>query len=68
VRSVAFWHRLVLRNTHAVLVPIVLHALFTLALFIVLTVDPRAPVRGQHVSSLVIFHPLRLITGFLVVP
>jgi hypothetical protein len=68
VRSVAFWHRLVLRDAHAVLVPIVLHALFTLALFIVLTVDSRAPVRGLHVGSLAIFHPLSLITCFLVVP
>ena len=68
MRSVAFWHRLVLRNAHAILVPIILHALFTLALFIVLTVDARAPVLGLHVGCLVIFHPLSLITGFLVVP
>ena len=68
MRGVACRHRLVLRDAHAVLVPIALHALFALALFIVLTVDSRAPVRGFQVGSFVMNHPLSLITGLLVVP
>lgn len=68
VRGVACRYRLVLRDAHAVLVPIALHALFALALFIVHTVDTRAPVRGLHVVSPLMFHPLSLITGSLVVP
>ena len=68
MRRVACRERLVLRDAHAVLVPIVLHALFAVALFIVLTVDARTAVRGLYVVPLVMLHPLRLITGLLVVP
>ena len=68
MRGVACWQRLVLRDAHAVLIPIVLNALFAVTLFIVLTVYSRAPIRRLHVMPLVMLHPLSLITGLLIVP
>ena len=68
MRGIACRHRFVFRDAHAVLVPIALHALFALTLFIVHTVDTGAPVRGLRVGPPVMFHPLSLITDTLVVP
>jgi hypothetical protein len=68
VRGIACRQRLILRDTHAILIPIVLNALFAVALFILLTVYSRAPVRRLHVVPLVMLHPLSLITGLLIEP